>query len=159
MVKSTPVGRDSELWVRGVKKVNSMKDKYVRFNSEHPHYQIDKFNGTKGYVNMTPDMVGTLNPEKGTYVFDEVNGVIPEFIAGLLTNIRSCGKTIFMDSVLSDKYHDEDDLRLKERFEKRLFTAKSQLDISIAERYYVAGQIDRLSIKETMLRWEQDPIN
>lgn len=129
-----------------------MKDKYVRFNSEYPHYQIDKFNGTKGYVDMTPDMVGVLNVEKGTYVFDEVNGVIPEFISGLLTNLRDCGKTIFMDSDLSDSYHDEDDRKLKERFEKRLFTAKSSLDIDIAEMYYVAGQIDRLSIKETMMR-------
>lgn len=129
-----------------------MKDKYVRFNSEYPHYQVEKFNGTKGYVDMTPKMVGVLNVEKGTYVFDEVNGVIPEFISGLLTNLRDCGKTIFMDSDLSDSYHDEDDLKLKERFEKRLFTATSKLDVAVAERFYIAGQIDRLSIKETIMR-------
>lgn len=128
-----------------------MKDKYVRFNFSYPHYQVEKFNGTKGYVEMKDDMVGIYCQDSDTYVFDEVNGVKPEFIAGLLLNLRSCGKTIFRDGVFED-FQDDDDRKICERLEMRLFTAKSQIDVNVAKMFFEAAQIDRLSIKASLMR-------
>ena|SRR5688572_10696333 len=128
-----------------------MKDKYVRFSKSYPHYQVEKFNGTKGLVEMTPEMVGIYKQETDTYVFPEVNGVIPEFIAKLLLSLKEVGKTIFMDGHF-EKFNDEEDKKLCERFEIRLFTAKSQIDVDVARMYFEAAQIDRLSIKASVMR-------
>lgn len=132
-----------------------MKDKYVRFTKPYPHYQVAKFNGTKGYVDMTPEMVGIYNESTDTYVFPEVNGVIPEFISKLLISVRSIGFTVFMYSC-TDTFHDDDDRKIWERFEIRLFTAKSQIDIDVAKMYFEAAQIDRLSIKASLMRLSKE---
>jgi len=100
---------------------------------------------------MTPEMVGIYKQETDTYVFPEVNGVIPEFIAKLLLSLKEVGKTIFMDGHF-EKFNDEEDKKLCERFEIRLFTAKSQIDVDVARMYFEAAQIDRLSIKASVMR-------
>jgi hypothetical protein len=103
---------------------------------------------------MTPEMVGVYMLETDTYVFPEVNGVIPEFIAGLLLSLKTCGKTIFMDGFF-ERFNDEYDKNISERFEQRIFLAKSQIDIDVAQIYYEAAQIDRLSIKKTLMKYYQ----
>jgi hypothetical protein len=128
-----------------------MKDKYVKFSKPYPHYQVAKFNGTKGLIEMTTEMVGVYQPNSNTYRFPEVNNVIPEFIAELLLGLKKIGRTIFMDGQF-EKFNDEDDKAICERFEARLFIAKNQIDVDVAKLYFVAAQQDRLLIKASVQR-------
>jgi hypothetical protein len=152
-----------------------MKDKYVKFIEPFEFCQIPKFNGTSGNVTIGPDNVGIYNPETTMYEFEETEGVMlqetwrksehlaggkskkcmikPTIFSDLLLPLRD-RKVKFFDSICDD-YADEEDKKLWERFEIRLFTAKSQIDIDVAKLYFNAGQVDRLSIKATMLQWKE----
>jgi hypothetical protein len=152
-----------------------MKDKYVRFIESFEFCQIPKFNGASGNVTIGPDNVGIYNPETTMYEFEETEGLMlhetwrksehlaggetkkcmikPTIFADLLLPLRD-KKVKFFDSICDD-YADDEDKKLWERFEIRLFTAKSQIDIDVAKLYFNAGQVDRLSIKATMLQWKE----
>jgi hypothetical protein len=149
-----------------------MKDKYVRFIDAFEHCQIQKFNGTSGIVTIEPDNVGVYNCENDMYEFKETEGLMlhekgergctitygkyekelikPAIFSGLINPLKD-KKVKFFDSIC-DMFSDEDDKRLWEDFEIRLFTAKSQIDVSMAKLYFNAGQIDRLEIKQSLMR-------
>lgn len=131
------------------------KDKYAIIIKDFTHFQIEKFNGTKGYPLMTTNNIGVFNEETGRYDFKEekctISGkkVSPSFTSELILHATHLFKTI--DSFLQMP-HDEDEKIITERFEIRLLKAKTQLDVLVAKFFYEAAQIDRLLIKETILK-------
>lgn len=49
--------------------------RYVKFLEPFHHYQIPKWNGTKGQVTLDDDNVGVLNIHRGLYEFED-RGII-----------------------------------------------------------------------------------
>lgn len=132
-----------------------MENRYVLFNKPFMHYQISKFNGTSGQVLIDTDNVGILS--NGKYIFKIINGVIPEINEGLLKPHRSACRpdkgplVSFFDSNIN-ALQDSDEQSLIERFELRLLKAQSNIDITWAKLAFAAGQVNRLSIKASILK-------
>ena len=122
--------------------------KYAMFTTEFPHYQIAKFNGTKGHCTMKNGDVGIYDEKSDTYIFEERNGIVPQFISGLFCN-RS-GVPIFIklfDSIHKGKFYDDQHQEHVERLDIRLIKAKSQIDLDWAWIAFYAAEENRLSIK------------
>lgn len=131
------------------------RNKYAIVLKEFTHSQILKHNGTKGYPIMTSDNIGLFNEDTGNYGFKETtcsiydNKVTPCFLGEFILHFTNIFKTI--DSFLPMP-HDQEEKDITERFEIRLLKAKSGLDISVAKMFYEAAQINRLSIKATVMK-------
>lgn len=130
--------------------------KYVRFLTQYPHYQVDKFNGTKGNCEMMPNNIGVFKEATKTYVFKPVKDpytkeyLTPEFIEGLLLQVE--GKMVEFYGSHFTVMNDQDEKEITERFEVRLIKATSQIDVNMAKMYYEAAQINRLSIKHSLAK-------
>lgn len=133
----------------------SKKNKYALLLKEFTHSQTPNHNGTKGYPIMSMDNIGVLNEETNKYEFKETKCSIygrkvkPCFTSDFVLHFPHIFKTV--DSGF-DIAHDQEDKSIKERFEIRIFKSKFDLDLKVAELFYVAAQINRLSIKESIIK-------
>lgn len=134
------------------------KNKYAVLLINVHQSQIEKHNGTKGYPYLNEGLVGVLDEKRRYYYFGEhpctfkKHLVKVDFTESFVLNMGHAFK--LYDSIF-DHAHDEDDKDLKERYEVRLLTAKSHIDVKVANLYYAAGQVDRLDIKLTMMKWKE----
>jgi hypothetical protein len=140
---------------------------YARFKKSFSTCQIKKHNGTGGMLTIEPNNIGVFNKSFkimedsiGTYQFDEVEGTesrwpyeknrIVYVLCYELT--KNHPDVEFIESKWLHPFVDEDQRENCIRFELRLLKAKTQIDVNVAQMYFQASEIDRLSIKESLMR-------
>lgn len=131
------------------------KNKYVALLKPLPHYQVAKHNGTKGNCIITPDNIGIYDEHRDYYHFKCVKDIYsgenvkPSFMGDF---VRAFPMIFYLKDSFFDRAIDHHDREIKERFEVRIHSAKSPLEIRIAKLYYESAQINRLGIKESVLK-------